>query len=290
MRRGLLVVMLTLISFSSAAAQFRPLADGRIIGQVVDSVKVGVPKAVITISSNEPTKQTRSVKSDKRGKFEASLPDGNYLLKIEKCGFVGYTSPTTTKIVAGVEWRAVVPMVADPGAVCGDGGDKHANSGAFRCEASRLSFRSDCIGDVAAVVCSNGWRFPKDAIKYGCPFPDQMLAPEHRYAHAPSPQKSADGGAIKMPETYSTQVAALQEQSKKLDKDYEQVITLFKEYVAKRDAIQSQAVVLITRAALAAHLTIEQLDNSLLTVDAKGQYSWVSKPNIEAAPSKGAQP
>lgn len=101
-------------------AQFRPAADGRIIGQVIANDKTGIAKAVITLSSNEPTHQTRTVKSDKKGKFEASLPDGSYSLKIEKCGFVTYTSSGSTKIAAGVEWKAAVPLVVDPDANCAE--------------------------------------------------------------------------------------------------------------------------------------------------------------------------
>lgn len=100
---------------------------------------------------------------------------------------------------------------------------------------------------------------------------------------APSPAP-----AVKVPPEYSAKLAEIQEQAKKLDTDYAQVIALFKEYIAKRDALQAQAAVLATRAALAAHMTIEQLDNSMLTVDEKGHYQWVRKANPDGAKSSAS--
>lgn len=102
-------------------------------------------------------------------------------------------------------------------------------------------------------------------------------------------QTSTSAAAVKMPAEYSKQIDTLQDQSKKLETDYSQVIGLYKDYVSKRDQIQAQAAVLITRAALAAHMTIEQLDNSELVKDEKGNWEWREKPKaapVTAQPSK----
>jgi hypothetical protein len=107
-------------------------------------------------------------------------------------------------------------------------------------------------------------------------------------AAAQQPATPVAGAPVKMPAEYSAKVSELQQQADKLDKDYGQVVTLFKEYAAKRDAIQAQAAVLITRAALAVHMTIEQLDNSTLAIDDKGAYQWVPKAKAPAAKQANA--
>jgi len=98
--------------------------------------------------------------------------------------------------------------------------------------------------------------------------------------------KQAHADAIKMPAEYSAKVADVVKASRDYAEANAKLVSAWKDYAAQQTAFQNEIVRLITRAAIAAHLTIDQLDNSDLRVDEKGNYEWVPKPKSEPDPAR----
>lgn len=112
---GLTILMGLLIWASTAYSQFRPLDDGRIVGNI-SNINLGpIPKAKVQLESSN---QKRTGKTSKAGKFDLSAPDGWYTLTIEKCGFLPY-SLSNVEIKKGTTQKlSTVNMIADPEASC----------------------------------------------------------------------------------------------------------------------------------------------------------------------------
>jgi hypothetical protein len=89
--------------------------------------------------------------------------------------------------------------------------------------------------------------------------------------------KQAHADAIKMPAEYATKIADVVKASREYAEANAKLVSAWKDYVAQQNAFQNEIERLITRAAIAAHLTLEQLDNSDLKLDEKGNYEWVPK-------------
>lgn len=94
-------------------------------------------------------------------------------------------------------------------------------------------------------------------------------------AQAPAP--------VKVPPDYAKQLADLEKQSEKLATDNAQLLAAYQKYMAMQSEMRGQYQLVATRAAMAAHLTVEQLDNSELKSDGKGGYEWVPKPAAASA-------
>jgi hypothetical protein len=98
-------------------------------------------------------------------------------------------------------------------------------------------------------------------------------------ARAQSPaEQSPKPVTVTMPAEDSAQLKAIQAMATKLMSDNAQVISAYNEYDRQLERVRSAAALLITRAALKAKLTIEQLDASELGLNAEGNYEWRPKP------------
>jgi len=108
--------------------------------------------------------------------------------------------------------------------------------------------------------------------------------------HAQQPTKQAHADAIKMSAEDSTRLTEILQASAKYAEANAKLISAWKDYSAQQSALQAEFDRRVARAAIAAHLTIEQLDNSDLKVDEKGNYEWVPKPRPPATTKESAKP
>lgn len=99
------------------------------------------------------------------------------------------------------------------------------------------------------------------------------------YAQQPKPIADipAKPAAVQMPAEYVAQIAEIQDRSKKFADANKDLISSWQEYVRQQTAFSADITKIVLRSAIAAHLTIEQVDNSDLVPDGKGGYQWVPK-------------
>lgn len=111
MRRGLLLVVISLLAVSAAWAQ---VSTGQIGGVVYDATGAVLANADVTVT-NPATGLTRTTRSNDTGNYTfALLPPGKYELKVESPGFSTHLRKDVT---LGVGQQLTLNVTLEPGAV-----------------------------------------------------------------------------------------------------------------------------------------------------------------------------
>lgn len=96
-------------------------------------------------------------------------------------------------------------------------------------------------------------------------------------------QNHAPEAAIPMSTEDSAKLAEVAQVSQKYAEANSKLVSACRDYNSQQAAFQAEFDRRAARAAIAAHLTLEQLDNSDLKLDEKGNYVWVLRAKTESA-------
>jgi len=102
---------------------------------------------------------------------------------------------------------------------------------------------------------------------------------------ADTPASATPSKVVKMPAEESAELKKMEGQLTRLQTENKDLVTAYRDYEQRITNLRSSAALLITRAALKAKLTLDQLDSSDLAWDEKsGSFEWRPRPIAAATP------